>query len=93
MAQFIRLLACSRAHSAPPLLRVGATAIYVSRLFAPSTDRAAVASLLSPLLGNAAKIDIDGVVLDLGDLLAEDPAAVPPDMCGRALSLGFLPRC
>ena len=77
-AQFVRMLARSRARSAPHVLRSGATAAYVSRwsaLLSFAAARAVAASLLSLLLGNAA--NVDGAALDLSDVLAETFSAPP----------------
>ena len=77
-AQFVRMLARSRARSAPHVLRSGATAAYVSRwsaLLAFAVARAVAASLLSLPLGNAA--NVDGAALDLSDVLAETFSAPP----------------
>ena len=77
-AQFVRMLARSRARSAPHVLRSGATAAYVSRwssLLSFAAARAVAASLRSLLLGNAA--NVDGAALDLSDVLAETFSAPP----------------
>ena len=57
-AQFIWLLARSRARSAPPPLRAGATAAYVSR-WSELTSFAAVASLLSLPLATQPKLMVE----------------------------------
>ena len=78
-AQFVRMLARSRARSAPHVLRSGATAAYVSRwsaLLSFAAARAVAASLLALPLGNAA--NVDGAALDLSsDVLAETFSAPP----------------
>ena len=77
-AQFVRMLARSRARSAPHVLRSGATAAYVSRwsaLLSFAAARAVAASLLSLPLGDAA--NVDGAALDLSDVLAETFSAPP----------------
>ena len=77
-AQFVRMLARSRARSAPHVLRSGATAAYVSSwsaLLSFAAAGAVAASLLALPLGNAA--NVDGAALDLSDVLAETFSAPP----------------
>ena len=77
-AQFVRMLARSRARSVPHVLRSGATAAYVFRwssLLSFAAARAVAASLLSLLLGNTA--NVDGASLDLSDVLAKTFSAPP----------------
>ena len=67
-AQFIRLLARSRARAAPLLLRSSATAAYVTRwsaLLSFAAARALAASLLSLPLAHTA--NVDGDPLELSD--------------------------
>ena len=87
-AQFIRLLARSRARAAPPLLRSSATAAYVTRwsaLLSFAAARALAASLLSLPLAHTA--NVDGDPLDLSDLLGAAHEALPPSLPSR------LPPC
>ena len=77
-AQFVQMLARSRARSAPHVLRSGATAAYVSRwsaLLSFAAALAVAASLLSLPLKNAA--NVDGAARDLSDVLAETFSAPP----------------
>ncbi|OLP76386.1 hypothetical protein AK812_SmicGene43688 [Symbiodinium microadriaticum] len=83
-AQFIRLLARSRARAAPPLLRSSATAAYVTRwsaLLSFAAARALAASLLSLPLAHTA--NVDGDPLDLSDLLGAAHEALPPSLPSR----------
>ena len=93
VAQFVRMLARSRARSAPHVLRSGATAAYVSRwsaLLSFAAARAVAASLLSLPLGNAASVD--GAALDLSDVLAKTFFA-PPLASGLPLGLAVSCGC
>ena len=83
-AQFIRLLARSRARAAPLLLRSSATAAYVTRwsaLLSFAAARALAASLLSLPLAHTA--NVDGDPLKLSDLLGAAHEALPPSLPSR----------
>ena len=83
-AQFLRLLARCRAREVPPALRASATSAWIARwsaLLSFAAARAFAASLLSlPIAGTA---NVDGLTLDLSEVLADERWEVAPFLASR----------